>query len=103
MRFTGGMTMKRKSSALNYIKYWHMRERDNAKDKWTKEKHQRLYKKAQEAEDEFNEMITDAQMQGLRNPAFPGDLVGWLDDDFSLPEDYWGGKQNNDEDGEEKK
>ena len=22
-----------------------------------------------------------------RNPAFPGDLVGWLDDDFDLPDD----------------
>jgi hypothetical protein len=95
--------MRRKSSALNYLKAYHMRERDNARDPLTKEKHQRLYKKAKEAEDDFNEMITDAQMEGIRNPAFPGDLVGWLDDDFSLPEDYWSGKQRNDEDDEEKK
>ena len=31
---------------------------------------------------DLDNAIREAQMQGLRNPAFPDDLVGWLDDDF---------------------
>ena len=30
----------------------------------------------------YNDFIKELEMQLLRNPAFPGDLVGWLDDDF---------------------
>ncbi len=28
------------------------------------------------------EAIEEAKMIGVRNPAFDGDMVGWLDDDF---------------------
>ncbi len=30
----------------------------------------------------FEEALIEAKMIGLRNPAFDGDMVGWLDDDF---------------------
>ena len=29
-----------------------------------------------------DEAIEEAKMIGVRNPAFDGDMVGWLDDDF---------------------
>jgi hypothetical protein len=33
------------------------------------------------------EAIEEAKMIGVRNPAFDGDMVGWLDDDFEDDED----------------
>jgi hypothetical protein len=29
----------------------------------------------------YEQWITDAKMIGLRNPAFDGDFIGWLEDD----------------------
>jgi hypothetical protein len=34
-----------------------------------------------------DEAIEEAKMIGVRNPAFEGDMVGWLDDDFDDDED----------------
>ncbi len=36
---------------------------------------------------EYEERIQELEEQLLRNPSFPGDFVGWLDDDFTLPDD----------------
>ncbi len=33
---------------------------------------------------EYEDLLLDAELRGIRNPAFPGDLIGWLDDDFGL-------------------
>jgi hypothetical protein len=30
----------------------------------------------------FEDALEEAKMIGVRNPAFDGDMVGWLDDDF---------------------
>lgn len=79
--------MKRKSSNLSYLKraLWH-RARES-KDPKQKADYYHLHNAAQASEEEINAMIRDAEMQGIRNPAFPDDLVGWLDDDFTLPDE----------------
>jgi hypothetical protein len=95
--------MKRKSNALAYLKkaLWHraMAEKDPLKRKDLRLLHQ----KAQEAEDEIDEIIRDAEMMGIRNPAFPDDLVGWLDDDFELPEERWKRYRQHEDDEDNKK
>jgi hypothetical protein len=42
---------------------------------------------AQDAKVDYEELIEEAKMIGVRNPAFDGDMVGWLDDDFDDDED----------------
>jgi hypothetical protein len=86
--------MKRKSNSLSYLKkaLWHraMKEKNPTKRKdW-----RYLHKAACDAEEEITDMIRDAEMQGIRNPAFPDDLVGWLDDDFDPPDKDEKGKKN---------
>jgi hypothetical protein len=79
-------TMKRKSSNLSRLKraLWHRSQDDN--DPERRKDYRHLHKTASEAEEEIEDMIRDAEMQGIRNPAFPDDLVGWLDDDFDPPD-----------------
>ncbi len=36
---------------------------------------------------EYENRIRELEEILNRNPAFPNDLVGWLDDDFDLPDD----------------
>lgn len=98
--------MKRKSNSLTYLRkaLWHraMAEKDPIKRK----DFRMLHQKAMDAEEEFDEIVRDAEMMGIRNPAFPDDLVGWLDDDFDLPEDRWKRYRNyeeKDEDDNDKK
>ena len=38
-------------------------------------------------ESTIDDAIWEAQQINIRNPAFPDDLVGWLDDDFDYPDD----------------
>lgn len=45
---------------------------------------------------EVDDLIWDAELRGIRNPAFPGDLIGWLDDDFGLG--IYGIEEDDDED-----
>jgi hypothetical protein len=33
-----------------------------------------------------DDLIAEAKMIGVRNPAFEGDMIGWLDDDFDWDE-----------------
>lgn len=40
----------------------------------------------------YEEWIQEAKMIGIRNPAFDGDMVGWLDDDFDDDEEKDGGR-----------
>ncbi len=47
---------------------------------------------------EIDELLWDAELRGIRNPAFPGDLIGWLDDDFGL--DVYGIEKDDDDDTE---
>lgn len=43
---------------------------------------QDIYKRLLWHEIDVEDAIIEAEMLGLRNPSFPDDLIGWLDDDF---------------------
>ncbi len=45
---------------------------------------------------EYEDLLLDAELRGIRNPSFPGDLIGWLDDDFGLG--IYGIEEDDDED-----
>src|SRR5689334_1277117 len=100
----GRPKMKRKSNSLAYLKKALWKRAMAEKDPLKRKDLRMLHQKAQDAEDEIDEIVRDAEMMGIRNPAFPDDLVGWLDDDFELPEDRWKryGKPDNDEDEDKK-
>jgi hypothetical protein len=77
----GDLTMKRS---------WNMdRLQQEIKDAIFKEKDPERRKKlwrffflARDTETDYEEIISEAEKIGVRNPAFDGDYVGWLDDDF---------------------
>lgn len=46
-----------------------------------------LYNRLLNLEVDIDEAIWQAKQIGVRNPAFPDDLVGWLDDDFDDEDD----------------
>jgi hypothetical protein len=56
--------------------------RIHEKDKAKKEELWDMAKLLGKGEDLYEEWIQEAKMIGVRNPAFDGDMVGWLDDDF---------------------
>jgi hypothetical protein len=78
--------MKARSRSLSRLKraLWH-RAQDET-DPVKRKDYRHLHEVASEAEEEIDEIVRDAEMQGIRNPAFPDDLVGWLDDDFDPPD-----------------
>jgi hypothetical protein len=90
--------MKRKSNYLTYLRRALWKRFLESKDPKQRQDYRSLHKAAQDAEEEIDEIIRDAEMMGIRNPAFPDDLVGWLDDDFELPEDKWHPQPKDDED-----
>jgi len=47
----------------------------------------RLYKQLKDIEGEVDLMKEDLIEMYLRNSAYPGDMVGWLDDDFDDDDD----------------
>jgi hypothetical protein len=79
-------TMKRKSRHLTYLKRALWQRAMAAKDPETRKDLRYLHKTACDAEEEIDEIVRDSEMAGIRNPAFPDDLVGWLDDDFDPPD-----------------
>jgi hypothetical protein len=50
-------------------------------------KYQKLLDIALTIEGDIEDLVAAAQNIGVRNPAFDGDMVGWLDDDFDDDED----------------
>jgi hypothetical protein len=90
------MTMGRKSNSLTYLRRALWRRYRAEKDPKRKQDYRHLHETAMEAEEEVTDIVRDAEMQGIRNPAFPDDLVGWLDDDFDPPD-----KKTKDEDEED--
>jgi len=40
-----------------------------------------------QGQSEYEDQLRELRELLYRNPSFPGDLVGWLDDDFDLPDD----------------
>jgi hypothetical protein len=91
------MTMARKSNSLTYLRRALWRRYRAEKDPKRKQDYRHLHETSMEAEEEVTDIVRDAEMQGIRNPAFPDDLVGWLDDDFDPPDDR---KPKKDEDEE---
>jgi hypothetical protein len=52
------------------------------KDPERRKKLWRFFFLARDTEADYEEIIAEAEKIGVRNPAFEGDYVGWLDDDF---------------------
>jgi hypothetical protein len=52
-----------------------------------REKYATLLDIALTIEGDVDIVVAEAQKIGVRNPAFEGDMVGWLDDDFDDDED----------------
>lgn len=46
-----------------------------------------IYNDLKELEQSIDLHIEDMNQMYLRNSAFPGDMVGWLDDDFTYDDD----------------
>jgi hypothetical protein len=90
-------TMKRKSNHVSFLKRALWKRAKEEKDPTKRRDFRYPHQAACDAEEEIEDMIRDAEMQGIRNPAFPDDLVGWLDDDFDPPD------KKTDEDEDDKK
>jgi hypothetical protein len=90
--------MKRKSNHISFLKRALWKRAKEEKDPTKRRDFRYLHQAACDAEEEIEDMIRDAEMMGIRNPAFPDDLVGWLDDDFDPPD-----KKPKDEDEGDKK
>jgi hypothetical protein len=70
---------------IHLLRY--MAHREDLPAKW-RSFYQRLLKTALNAQDDYEALIQDLQMQLLRNPEFPGDVIGrWLDADEQSNED----------------
>jgi hypothetical protein len=80
------MTMKRTSRSLYILKsrLWHRYQKE--KDKERKDDYRLMHDIAEDAIDEYDKMLWNIEMQAIRNPGFPGDMVGRPDDDFELPD-----------------
>jgi hypothetical protein len=78
--------MKRKSNHISFLKRALWKRAKEEKDPTKRRDFRYLHQAACDAEEEIEDMIRDAEMMGIRNPAFPDDLVGWLDDDFDPPD-----------------
>jgi hypothetical protein len=81
------MTMsKRTSRSLSILKsrLWHRYQKE--KDKERKDDYRLMHDIAEDAVDEYDKMLWNMEMQAIRNPGFPGDMVGRPDDDFEPPD-----------------
>jgi hypothetical protein len=58
----------------------------NHHDATERQRFWRLYRLGLDAESTYEDIIFEAKMIGVRNPAFEGDMIGWLDDDFDKDE-----------------
>ncbi|MEM6530739.1 MAG: hypothetical protein AAF653_20745 [Chloroflexota bacterium] len=61
---------------------WYGQERNE----YTKKRLQKIYHKLKDVETEIEYYVEDMNEMYLRNSSFPGDLIGWLDDDFTYDE-----------------
>ena len=99
--------MKRHWSDLKYVmKVLKNKANDKRLPPYVRDFYQNLFQRLTWHQIDLEDAITEAQMQGLRNPAFPDDLVGWLDDDFDYDDKYGGqnaGKNDEDKEDEDKK
>ena len=62
-------------------------EAETHPDPIERSKYQHLLLLGQKGEDVIEQLIWEAKNIGVRNPAFPDDLVGWWNDDASYPDD----------------
>jgi hypothetical protein len=70
--------MKRKSNLLTWLRLNIYRAASSEEDPELKDRFYKWHSAAKGAETEFDEMLRDAEMHGVRNPAFPDDMVGWM-------------------------
>ncbi|MEM6281623.1 MAG: hypothetical protein AAF787_05490 [Chloroflexota bacterium] len=58
-----------------------------AQDPYLKRRLGDIYGMMKDLEAEVTFYVEDMNQMYLRNSAFPGDLIGWLDDDFTVDEE----------------
>jgi hypothetical protein len=46
-----------------------------------------LYLMSKDAKSTYDDIIQEAANIGVRKPSFPGDMIGWLDDDLTDDDD----------------
>jgi|GEM_PF-2223027 len=79
--------MKKRSRSLKELQEYLKETMSLTQDKYLLDELSYLYRLSQDTESEYDDIIREAEMRGIRNPSFPDDLVGWLDDDFTYPDD----------------
>ncbi len=76
-----------------------------AKSDYYRDRLGRIYDMLNELDREVSYYIEDMNEMYLRNSSFPGDLIGWLDDDFTYDEqddeDEESTKEKKDKDGKD--
>ena len=58
------------------------REAETHSDPIERAKYEEFYNLSVMADSDVDDAVAEARSIGVRNPAFEGDRVGWLDDDF---------------------
>ena len=74
---------KRSWPNLKYVqKVLKNKMEDSRLPQYVRDFYEKLYKRLVWHESDVADAIVEILDQSIRNPAFPGDMVGWLDDDF---------------------
>jgi hypothetical protein len=76
--------MKRTSRSLYILKGVLWRRYRESRDPKQKDDFLFMHDLAQDTEKEYDRMFGNIEMQMIRNPAFPDDMVGYPDDDIKL-------------------
>ena len=75
--------MKRSWPNLKYVQaVLKNKMEDQRLPQYVRDWYEKLYKRLLWHESDVEDMVSEIVDQSIRNPAFPGDMVGWLDDDF---------------------
>lgn len=75
--------MKRSWPNLKYVQaVFKNKMEDKRLPQYARDFYEKLYKRLLWHESDVEDTISEILDQSIRNPAFPGDMVGWLDDDF---------------------
>ena len=76
--------MKRTSRSLYMLRGALWRRFQDTRDQKQKDDFRFMHDLAKDSEREYDRMFGEIEMQMLRNPAFPDDMVGYPDDDIKL-------------------
>ena len=73
---------------LNYVQdFFKSRMNDQRLPDYAREWYEEIYYRLLWHEHDIEDVIEELLEQNIRNPAFPDDLGGWLDDDFDDDEE----------------